>query len=95
MAFPTGKRKCEVPKVEGAAFSGAELVDLAEIWRFGAFAVEHTYGKPTGDPWQSGYLCAPRRVLAAFPTGKRKCEVPKVKCAAFSGAERVDLAEIW
>ena len=29
--IPTGKRKSEVPKVEGAAFSGTEPVDLAEI----------------------------------------------------------------
>ncbi len=29
--IPTGKRKSEVPKVEGAAFSGTELVDLPEI----------------------------------------------------------------
>ena len=30
-AFPKGKSKREGPKVEGAAFSGAELEDLAEI----------------------------------------------------------------
>ena len=33
-------------------------------------------------------------LLAAFPTGKRKREGPKVKGTAFSGAEREDLAEI-
>ena len=47
MPFPKGIRKRENPKVEGAAFPGAALVDLAEIERSGTVAVEHAY------PWKT------------------------------------------
>ena len=39
-------------------------------------------------------LCAVRRFPAAFPTGIRKRENPKVEGAAFPVAALVDLAEI-
>ena len=38
--IPLGRCKTEVPKVEGAALPGAELVDLAKIQRSAAFEVE-------------------------------------------------------
>ena len=49
-----GVRKREKPKVEGVAFPGAALVDLADIERSGTLAVEHTHGKPTGKPHSAG-----------------------------------------
>ena len=54
-------RKRENPKVEGAAFSGTELEDLAEIERSGTLAVEHTHGKPTGKPHSAGSAQLPMR----------------------------------
>ena len=56
-----GMRKRKNPKVEGAAFSGTELEDLAEIERSGALAVEHTHGKPTGKPHSAGCAKLPMR----------------------------------
>ena len=47
MPFHKGIRKRENPKLEGVAFPGAALVDLAEIWRSGALAVERAY------PWKT------------------------------------------
>ena len=99
MPFPKGIRKRENPKVEEAAFPGAALVDLADIERSGALAVEHAY------PWKTHGKAPECRVpqltmrlsggsWQLFLKGIRKSENPKVEGAAFPGAILVDLAEI-
>ena len=56
--------------------------------------MEHTRGKPTGNPRETRLPMRFSEVPGGFSHGKRKREVPKVEGAAFSGAELVDLVEI-
>ena len=73
-----GMRKRKNPKVEGAAFSGTELEDLAEIERSGALAVEHTHGKPTGKPHSAGCAKLPMR-CSEVPGGLSPREYANVR----------------